>query len=173
MYGLHTYWGGETVDYIHPYGFSIWCVFAVKIDHNPDLSTSENVGDPRVTILVVRSFSIYCVFYLRIWVLHMIVRTLSVSPVGYAGVCGLMDPWHALQSGHQYHPMSIQCCRAKPEGSICLLWKWAETAFWICRAKCFSRAGRGVPLCQAGYSCPIHESRTNVVQKKIQPLTSP
>ena len=24
---------------------------------------------------------------------------------------------------------------AKPESSICLLYKWADTAFWLCRAE--------------------------------------
>ena len=26
------------------------------------------------------------------------------------------------------------CCRAKPKGSICLLDKKADTAFWLCRS---------------------------------------
>ena len=30
---------------------------------------------------------------------------------------------------------SLQYCRAKPEGSICLLYKWTDTVFWHCRAE--------------------------------------
>ena len=28
----------------------------------------------------------------------------------------------------------IVLCRAKPKGGICSLYKWADTAFWLCRA---------------------------------------
>ena len=34
----------------------------------------------------------------------------------------------------QPSPTELLCCRAKPKGSICLLYKWADTAFWLCRA---------------------------------------
>ena len=28
------------------------------------------------------------------------------------------------------------CCRAKPKDSICLLYKWRDDAFWLCKAVC-------------------------------------
>ena len=32
-------------------------------------------------------------------------------------------------------PISRQLCRAKPKGGMCSLYKWADAAFWLCRAE--------------------------------------
>ena len=42
---------------------------------------------------------------------------------------------------HKWKDVGLSCvwraqrCRAKTKGSICLLYKWADTAFWLCRAR--------------------------------------
>ena len=40
----------------------------------------------------------------------------------------------------------LQHCSAKPKGSICLLVKWADAAFWLCTADCSSGHKTGPDL---------------------------
>ena len=49
----------------------------------------------------------------------------------------------------------IAYCRVKPKGSFCLLYKWADTAFWLCRANQLSTT-RSRRLCASGSHRRLH-----------------
>ena len=55
--------------------------------------------------------------------------TLYIHDAGDCNVC-----LYTIKSWPESDPMcAVILCRAKPKGSICLLYKSSDTAFWLCR----------------------------------------
>ena len=73
-----------------------------------------------------------------------------------------------------------QFCRAKPKGSICLLYKWADTAFWLCRAELTTGHDWAVTPFTSHPSWPdpswtplLHPTKTNNNQNRFPDIDAP
>ena len=63
---------------------------------------------------------------------HTLARQSAQSYMSWKSHCSMLH--HPRDAGQTVDAGLVMC--AKPKGSICLLCKQADTAFWLCRAVC-------------------------------------
>ena len=61
-------------------------------------------------------------------------------------------------------------CHEKPNDSICLLYKWAVTAFWLCRAVQFSGSMGSMVSVSLPWFCIVLSQRYLVILRRLQHL---